>query len=33
MAVEMADSLSNEYQLQNPMIGEQKVITKKLEYC
>ncbi len=25
----MADNLSHEYQLENPMIGERKVITKK----
>jgi hypothetical protein len=30
MAVKMADSLSHEYQLEKPMIGEQRVITKKI---
>jgi hypothetical protein len=29
----MADNLSHEYQLENPMIAEWKVITKKLEFC
>jgi len=30
----MADNLSHEYQLENSMIGERKVITKnKLEFC
>jgi hypothetical protein len=29
----MTDNLSYEYQLENPMIGEQKVITKELEFC
>jgi hypothetical protein len=29
----MADNLSHEYQLENPMIGERKGITKELEFC
>ncbi len=29
----MADNFSHEYQLENPMVGEWKLITKKFEFC
>jgi hypothetical protein len=29
MTVKMADNLSHQFQLENPIIGEQKVITKR----
>jgi hypothetical protein len=29
MAVKIADNFSHEYQLENPMTGERKVITKR----
>jgi hypothetical protein len=31
--VKMVDNLSYEYQLENTMIDERKIITKNLEFC